>query len=249
MSFFKTLFFGKNLSNHRSVQSPVKKEIASLRAIWNNYHYNDAGIEKLLRLALAFSPFLFPGIYIKQIFWRRGNLYEDLSIDFYVISKVICPFLILSLGIQQFRIGGFSVFIILPIWFMLETVFHISTLVLASDIFARPRSYRRAVLLLFFNFLEIVLDFSVLYTTGNHIQPSFKEFIDPIYFSFMTITTIGFGDYTPISHFGKILVICQGIIYLLFLVLFVNVFAHRIEQKGYFGQDLEKEKNREKENH
>lgn len=245
MSFIKTLFFGKNLSNHRSAHDPLHKERASLRAIWNNYHYNDAGIEKLLRLALAFSQFFFPGIYIKQLFWRLGNLYEDLSIDIYVLFKMFFPLFILSFGLQTHELAGWRVFIFIPIWFMLETVFHISTLVLASDIFSRPRSYRRAVLLLFFNFLEIVFDFAVLYSSGKHVSPDFKEFIDPIYFSFITAATIGFGDFAPITVFGKTLVIFQAIVYLLFLVLFVNVFANRIEQKGYFSNDHEKEKNNE----
>ncbi len=211
-----------------------------MEAIWNNYHYNDAGIEKLLRLGLAFSQFLFPGVYIKQTFWRFGNLYEDLSIDVYVLFKMLLPLFILYNGFQPYQLGGLRIFIIIPIWFLLETVFHISTLVLASDIFSRPRSYRRAVLLLFFNFLEIVFDFAVLYSSGKHISPSFVNLIDPIYFSFTTSTTIGFGDYAPVTSVAKFLVICQAIIYLLFLVLFVNVFANRIEQKGYFGKENDK---------
>jgi hypothetical protein len=240
MPFIKTLFFGKNLSNHRSVRSPLQKERASMNAIWNNYHYNDAGIEKLLRLGLAFSQFFFPGVYIKQIFWRFGNLFEDLSIDVYVLFKMLLPLFIIINGLQQFNVAGFALFIFIPIWFLLETVFHVSTLVLASDIFSRPRSYRRAVLLLFFNFLEIVFDFAVLYSSGNHITPAFVNLIDPIYFSFVTSTTIGFGDYTPVTSIAKFLVICQAIIYLLFLVLFVNVFANRMEQKGYFGKENDK---------
>jgi|LakMenE18May11ns_1017448.scaffolds.fasta_scaffold9919160_3 voltage-gated potassium channel len=240
MPFLKTLFFGKNLSNHRSAHSPLYRERASMKAIWNNYHYNDAGIEKLLRLALAFSQFMFPGIYIKHLFWRFGNLYEDLSIDVYVLFKMLFPLIILYNGLQSYSIGGFSFFIFIPVYFLLETVFHVSTLVLASDIFSRPRSYRRAVLLLFFNFLEIVFDFAVLYSSGHHVNPAFEHLIDPVYFSFTTSTTIGFGDYTPISTVARILVICQALIYLLFLVLFVNVFANRIEQKGYFGKENDK---------
>jgi hypothetical protein len=241
MSFLKTLFFGKNLSNHRSAQNPIKKKVSNIKAIWNNYHHNDAGIEKLFRLALAFSQFLFLGIYIKRVFWKFGNLFEDLSIDLYVLFKVMVPLIILMMGLQHFTFVGFHLFLWLPVWFMLETVFHVSTLVLASDIFSRPRSYRRAVLLLFFNFLEIVFDFAVLYSSGKHVSPDLTGFLDPIYFSFTTAATIGFGDFVPISKVAKLLVIGQAVIYLLFLVLFVNVFANRIEQGGYFGQERDKQ--------
>jgi len=55
------------------------------------------------------------------------------------------------------------------------------------------------------------------------------------YFSFVTLTTLGYGDVVPISHLAQFLVICEvllGIIYLSFFVGFsgAKIYA-RLEEK------------------
>ena len=231
MSLFKTIFFGKNLTNHRNHQTPVKKQLLTIQAIWNNYHYKDAGLEKLVRVLLAISQLFFPGIYIRQFFWRFGNLAEDFSTDVYVLLKFFVPAMVL-----YFSTAHETIAMVLCVVFLVETIAYVSSLVFASDMFSRPRSYRRAMLLLFFNYLEIVFTFAVLYSSGDNVSPAFGGALDAIYFSFSTSATIGFGDFVPATKMAKVLVIFQSVVYLMFLVIFVNVFANKIEQRGYFGK-------------
>jgi len=207
----------------------IHKRIKNIKAIWNNEHNDDVGIEKIFRLFLASSQFLFPGIYIKHFFGRWGAQIQDLAMDMYILLKVFFPFFLLYNG----YLGGHYLLIIV-IWIMIETVLYVPALIFASDIIARPSSYRRSMLLLFFNYFEIILAFAVIYGHGNYLNQPFKQWYDPIYFSFTTLGTIGFGDFYPVTGIGKFLVCSQSLIFLAFVVLFINFFSNRIESKGYF---------------
>lgn len=48
--------------------------------------------------------------------------------------------------------------------------------------------------------------------------------LDAVYFSSVTITTLGYGDFTPIKETGKILVSVETITGLIFIVLVVAIF-------------------------
>ncbi|WP_016989558.1 potassium channel family protein [Flavobacterium sp. ACAM 123] len=212
--------------------NPIERRIQNIKAIWNNDHQDDNGIEKIVRLILSSSQLFFPGIYIKYLASKRGSEYEDLAVDFYVLLKVSFPLLILTNHWQKnpFILG-------LMAYVMLETILYIPTLIFASDLFSKPRSYKRSMLLLFFNYLEMVFGFAVLYSFTNNFNKPFTHWFDVIYFSTVTSSTIGYGDFYPIDPFGKFLVSIQSMIVLMFVVLFLNFFSTKIKSKGYFEQD------------
>ena len=232
--FFKKLIFGKNPSSEISARSVIDKRIHNIRSIWNNELEEDIGIEKLLRLFLGFSQFLFPGIYIKHFIGGRRLLYQEITVDLYVLFKIAFAFGIIYNGRQD---NDILVWIV--IFFMAETLLHIPTLIFASDIFSRPRSYRRSMLLLFFNYIEIVFAFAVLYSSGDYMNQAFKHWFDPIYFSFISGATVGFGDFYPITPIGKMLVSFQVVIFIIFAALFLNFFSNKVESKGYFDHTRE----------
>lgn len=212
--------------------NPVEKRIQNIKAIWNNTHQDDNGIEKILRLFLSSSQLLFPGIYIKYFAFKKGIEYEDLAVDFYVLLKVAFPLLILINGLQN------NLFLIaLLIYVLLETILYIPTLIFASDLFSKPRSYKRSMLLLFFNYLEIVFAYAVLYSCDNYLNKPFSNWFDAVYFSIITSSSIGYGDFYPVSTEGKFLVSTQALLFLFFVVLFLNFFSTKIKSKGYFEQE------------
>jgi Ion channel len=227
--FLKKLILGKQPADEQPARSAIDKRIKNIKAIWNNEQHDDIGIEKIVRLFLAISQFLFLGTYIKQVFGKKGVAYQDLSVDVFVILKVLFPVLILSYGLES---NSFIFFIVL--WFLFETILYVPTLIFASDIFSRPRSYRRSMLLLFFNYLEIVFSFGVIYARATYLNKPFEHWFDSIYFSFVTSATIGFGDYYPVTAIGKLLVSLQSVLLLIFVVLFLNFFSNKVESKGYF---------------
>jgi len=214
--------------------SAIASRLKNIKAIWNNEHDNDMGIEKMFRLFLAASPFIFPGVYIKEMVGRKGRAYSDLAVDMFVLFKVAFPVILLSNGWQHIPL----LFAIL-IWFMIETVMYVPTLIFASDSLSRPRSYRRSMLLLFFNYLEIIFDFAVIYSVGGFFNKPFHAWFDPIYFSFITSASIGYGDYFPVTPMGKLVVSGHSVVFLIFVVVFLNFFSSKMESRGYFDETNE----------
>jgi hypothetical protein len=232
MGFFKKLLIGKVNENYKSKYDPIDRRILNIRSIWNNDHQDDNGIEKIFRLFLSISQLLFPGIYVKTIASKINYAYKDLAMDCYILMKTFFPLMILMNNWQDH---------IILIWFLvyliLETILYIPTLIFASDLFARPRSYKRSMLLLFFNYLEVVISFGVFYTLGNNTNIPFAHWSDALYFSLMTTNTIGYGDYFPITMYGKFLASIQAMFFLSFVILFLNFFSTKVKSKGYFDNE------------
>ncbi|WP_035693380.1 potassium channel family protein [Flavobacterium sasangense] len=234
MSIIKKLLVGKVNEKYIQKTNPLRKRILNIKAIWNNDHEDDNGIEKIVRLFLSSSQLLFPGIYIKYWANKFGHEYKDLAMDFYILAKVIFPFLIL---INNWQTNNYIVYVLTYI--LLETVLYIPTLIFASDLFSQPRSYKRSMLLLFFNYLESVLAFAVFYRTGNYLNATLNHWFDAVYYSFVTSSTIGYGEYYPITMEGKIFTILQVFLFLFFVILFMNFFSSKIKTRGYFSDKTE----------
>ncbi|WP_297868204.1 potassium channel family protein [uncultured Flavobacterium sp.] len=234
MSIIKKLLLGKVNEKYIQKTNPLRKRILNIKAIWNNDHEDDNGIEKIVRLFLSSSQLLFPGIYIKYWANKFGHEYKDLAMDFYILAKVIFPFLIL---INNWQTNNYIVYVLTYI--LLETVLYIPTLIFASDLFSQPRSYKRSMLLLFFNYLESVLAFAVFYRTGNYLNATLNHWFDAVYYSFVTSSTIGYGEYYPITMEGKIFTILQVFLFLFFVILFMNFFSSKIKTRGYFSDKTE----------
>lgn len=233
-SILKKLFLGNLSKMEKPEFNPVQKRIQNIKAIWNNNHQNDNGIEKLVRLFLSSSQLLFPGVYIKYLAYLKGYEYRDLALDFYVLLKVSFPLLILIYHWQSYP---FVIWIM--IYVLLETVLYIPTLIFASDMFSKPRSYKRSMLLLFLNYVEIIFSFAVLYSCGNYLNQPFQHWFDAIYFSTINSASIGYGDFYPVTTIGRVLATAQAFLFLFFVVLFLNFFTTKIKSKGYFDNENE----------
>ena len=225
------LILGRPHEGDIPIHGSIDRRLYNIKAIWNNEFDNDTGIEKLLRLFLAVSQFFFLGLYLKEIFSKKYVRYQDLAVDVYVLFKLFFPLYLLMHDLQK----NVVLFWIL-VWLMIETMLYIPTLIFASDVIARPRSYRRSMLLLFINYTEIIFDFGVIYAFGDFLNKPFEHWFDSVYFSFITAATIGFGDFYPAGPTGKFLVSFQSTLFILFVALFLNFFTGKVESKGYFGQ-------------
>jgi hypothetical protein len=236
-AFFKKLLLGNISHMPKSPVNPLRGRINNIKAIWNNDHQDDNGIEKIVRLFLSTTQLLFPGIYIKYLADKRGAEYQDLAMDLYILLKVAFPVVILMNHYQR------SAFIIgTMIYLLAETVLYIPTLIFASDSFATPRSYKRSMLLLFLNYSEIVFSFAVLYSCDHYLNKPFAHWFDPIYFSAITSSTVGYGDYYPVTPLGKFLSTLQALLFLFFVVLFLNFFSKKIKSEGYFNDKRSKKR-------
>lgn len=80
------------------------------------------------------------------------------------------------------------------------------------------------IILLLCGYILINFLFGLLYFFSGSIN--ITEFFDNLYFSFVTGLTIGFGDYTPCSYWGKSIVMIHGMIstfYFAMMVAFLGV--------------------------
>lgn len=91
------------------------------------------------------------------------------------------------------------------------------------------RSPNRSLMLLFINYIEMIIGFAALYlytgAIGDACKMPIRKPLDALYFSSVTITTLGYGDFTPINETGKILVSVETIAGLIFIVLVVAIFV------------------------
>jgi hypothetical protein len=90
-------------------------------------------------------------------------------------------------------------------------------------------SIRRTVLLAFVNFSSIIIAYAVIYKVFNCIGFSSqavltKNPLDLLYFSLVTITTLGYGDLVPLCPQGRIIVIFELVTSVLFVVAVLPSF-------------------------
>lgn len=224
----RKLLFGRGHAIDVVRHSTLRERWENVGHIWNNTYEEDAGLEKIVRLALAVSQFLFPGVYLKHLFWRYGPLHQDLATEVYVLAKTFFPIGVLWLGFwdQDWALW-------LNIWLMAETLLYIPTMIFASDSLPSPRSYRRSKLLIFINYLEVVFSFALIHMAGQYFNQPLLSWTDSIYISFVVTSTIGFGEYFPINDLGKLVISVQSLFYLSYIVLFISFFNQGLH-RGYF---------------
>ena len=222
------LIIGSGRANGNEPHSTIQRRWENVVAIWNNTYEEDAGLEKIVRLVLGASQFLFPGMYLKHVFWRQGPLVQDLVIELFILLKTAFPVIVLFMGWEHEPLAFWT-----AVWCMAETIMYIPTLIFASDVFPSPRSYRRSKILIFLNYLEVVFTFGLIHAAGNYFNQPFAHWSDALYASFMITSTIGFGEYYPISGMGKLVVSLQSLFYLSYIALFISFFSLG-GNKGYF---------------
>lgn len=222
--FLSKLFFGKPEYNKPLLHSTYHSHWQNLRRIWNNEKHHDIGFEKILRLFLVMVQIIFPGVHIRNFFGKYGMIKRNVAIEFFVLFKTILPFIFLVTGLYHHMFA-----IVISAYLMVETVFYVSSLIFVSDMFVKPRSYRRNILMLFLNYMEISLSFAVIYGGLNLLGDQPHHYFDYIYFSIVTSTTIGYGDLHPVTELGKIMVCTQAVLVLAFILLFLNFFGSKVE--------------------
>jgi hypothetical protein len=90
------------------------------------------------------------------------------------------------------------------------------------------RSLNRSLILLMLNYSEIVIGFAGLFLNIGSICNSQGDPItlksDALYFSVVTITTLGYGDYYPSDTLGRWLCCAETIMGFVLIVLVIGIF-------------------------
>ncbi len=66
----------------------------------------------------------------------------------------------------------------------------------------------------------------------NQATPSIPTLSDQLYFSFVTLTTLGYGDIVPVSPFAKVVVIFTALSGVLYLAVFISALIGAASSSG-----------------
>ncbi len=227
-----------DLDNPSLGHNVVCHQWKNVKYLWNNTldaRSEAIGIERCVKLFLILSQFIMPGLYIRAVFGSFGKLNKHIGVELYVIFKLVLAFFVLKYQLfNSITICGRHI-VILGVWWMIfETMLYTANLVFCSEVFAKPHSYKRNIILIFIDYIQITIDYGSIYLFYGVLKQSgtnniVKSSLDAGYFSFISSLTIGFGDIVPYNDFGKELIIGHILIFLLFGVLFINFYTSRIE--------------------
>jgi hypothetical protein len=131
-----------------------------------------------------------------------------------------------------------SAAVIVAIWRVFGLIELTSAMVFFNRyrVYTRPVSVVRSLIMLLINYVEIILCFSLLHLCSGWIELSecgniLSHPIDALYFSTVTITTLGYGDFRPFNLWGRFLVSSEVVVGLLFVLLVFADFIQRGPEK------------------
>jgi len=73
-----------------------------------------------------------------------------------------------------------------------------------SIVLALKASARRILVFLAFVVLLSIILGSIIYVVENNVNPGFSSIPESIYWAIVTITTVGYGDISPVTNIGKL---------------------------------------------
>ena len=87
-----------------------------------------------------------------------------------------------------------------------------------------------------FSFLDAVLVFAFMYQFFDARWAILNEhssgFLHYLYYTLVTMGTVGYGDITPVTEFGRLLAMYQILVALFFVVFFVAGAVGRLQKHG-----------------
>lgn len=236
--FVKVLFLG-NFKPEKPLTPAFQNQVRNLKRVWRNETYKDFGIERLYRLFLTLFQFVSIGLLIRHISGWFGLLGRKIGVEVLVIAKLLFPVLLL---VRNWTKPNIVLYI--SGYLIIDTIFYLNYLIFLADINTKPITYKRSLITLFFNYIEIALNFAVIYSNCNNNHHGFfnrelKNNFEAVYYSFITTATVGFGDIYPLTSFGQFLAISQVVLFFVFAGLFFNFYSSKVEAGSYFNENIE----------
>lgn len=141
---------------------------------------------------------IFAAEYLLRLWSAKNRIYYIFSFYSIIDLIAILPFFMGTIDISYIRLLR---------WFrILRLIRYIDRKFLFGNITTEDGAiYTR----IFFTLFAIIFIYSgLIYQVEHPVNPQvFTTFVDAIYFSIVTMTTVGFGDVTPVSQIGRLLTV------------------------------------------
>jgi len=205
------------------------KEYQLISNIWSGKfpeHYKKISLsvlEKVFMTVLIFIRSL-SLVHIKE-FFNSYKIRSEIS-EFYVLAWFVVLLCLLWYPLSS------TAFLFVIVVYRLIDGLNYRLCIIFVDRYKRDwglRSLNRSLLILMFNYCEVIIGFAVLYLATYSIGYSNSNKIittpmEALYFSTVTITTLGYGDMIPISPFGQKLALLEPLLGFILVVLVIGVF-------------------------
>lgn len=228
--------------NEKSVPtSAYRKQFQNICKIWNSTSYKDFGIERVFRLLLACLQLIFPGMLMRFLF-GKSYIRRKSAVDFYVVLKLGFYIWLIYKDEKELWV------IVVCSYLLSETVIYLFNLLFLNDIYTKPASYKRNLLLTLINFIEISMGFACIYNCMPCMFKDMKSVTDAVYFSFVNATSLGFGDISPIDASSKFVCSIQNIISFIYTIVILSFCVGNAKEYGFLNKKKESNKklNRQK---
>lgn len=207
--------------------------IDTIKKLWNNHesHKDIIGIEKYLIIIILVIKMLLPSFWIRH--YTEDKTALRWLFDLYIILK---PFII---GLFIFGWWYTSTrAMVFTIYLMMDLFVYIIWLLILSDLFIKPFSVRKNLLLLWSNYMEIIVWFALLYLHRDAIEfIGYKKEgiiwpLDAVYYSVSTFSTVWYGDIASSSDVWLWLTIIQLFMSIVFIGIVLGGFVGQLQLKG-----------------
>ncbi len=187
----------------------------------------DTPAGKIINLAIAGLVLISSGIFVAQTYTLRADFNEYLNI----VDKIILVIFVFEYSLRLWS-NKFNIRDLLSFYSIIDLLAILPFFLGATDIsYIRLLRWFRILRLIrfvdskymfgisnedgaifariLFTLFAIIFVFSgLIYQVEHPVNPtSFRTFLDAFYFSVVTMTTVGFGDVTPISQPGRLLTV------------------------------------------
>lgn len=154
------------------------------------------------------------------------------TIDWYIFSWLIFLAILYSLArfFASCCAGGIGCVVVL-LTAVISAFRVLEILAVVAELHAapgyKPRDPVRALVDAIWNYLEVgiafaTIHFAVAFVGGDNFGGKPYTWFTPVYFSFVTLTTVGFGDYAPTKTVGQMLVVAEVVVGMVLLVIVVQ---------------------------